>query len=78
MATEVAKKGKKIFTLIRDLMHFYEAEDYHQNYYEERGSSNPYCNIIPGKIAKMKDHFKDDVTVWSKTLYFLNLFHKVL
>lgn len=57
----MAEQSKKVFTRIRDIMPFYTAEEYHQNYFNERGSSNPYCNIIPGKIAKMKAHFKDAV-----------------
>ena len=61
LATSVGKDGKKIFTQIRDWVPFYEAEDYHQNYYEERGSENAYCNIIPGKIAKMRSHFAEMV-----------------
>ncbi len=44
-------------TLIKELEAFYIAQEYHQNYWNQKGSSNPYCNIIPGKIAKMKKYF---------------------
>ena len=50
---------KNVVTQVRGMEEFYEAEDYHQNYYNVRGNQNPYCDIIPGKIAKMRKLFKD-------------------
>ena len=38
---------------------FYEAEEYHQNYWNTKGSENAYCSIIPGKLAKLKTLFKE-------------------
>src|SRR4029078_12079338 len=35
-----------IVTQIAPLTAFYKAEDYHQNYFNENGSTNPYCNIV--------------------------------
>ena len=70
---EMEGKGRKIVTQVRKLEVFYEAEEYHKNYYNERGSSNSYCNIIPGKIAKMRKLFKDLCVeeAWSKLSLFL-------
>lgn len=50
-----------IVTEIRKLEKFYPAEDYHQNYWNVKGNSNPYCQIIPPKIEKFKKKFKDYV-----------------
>ncbi len=56
---EVEKEGKKIYTIIREDGVFYEAEEYHHNYYNIRGRENPYCDIIPPKIQKLRTLFKD-------------------
>lgn len=48
-----------IVTEISPLVEFYEAEDYHQNYYNEH-DSQPYCTyIIAPKIAKFNKEFGD-------------------
>ena len=36
-------KGYKVVTIIKQITKFYDAEDYHQNYYEGKGSL-PYCH----------------------------------
>ena len=39
---------------------FYVAEQYHQEYYERVGGSNPYCSVvIEPKVAKFRKHFVD-------------------
>ena len=60
--TSLRESGVDVATVVLELGPLYEAEDYHQNYWNTRGPSNPYCSIIPGKIAKMRQHFKE-VTV---------------
>lgn len=48
-----------IVTEISELSNFYEAEDYHQNYYDNN-SSQPYCSfVITPKIQKFEKIFKD-------------------
>lgn len=46
-----------IVTELAPLGEFYEAEDYHKNYYE-RNKDKPYCQIVINpKIAKLKEKF---------------------
>ena len=46
-----------IVTTFEPLTKFYEAEEYHKNYYE-RNSGAGYCQIVIGpKIAKLKEKF---------------------
>ncbi len=46
-----------IVTEVTALDAFYEAEDYHQNYYRQN-SNQPYCNIvISPKVAKFRQKF---------------------
>jgi peptide-methionine (S)-S-oxide reductase len=35
-----------IVTQIAPLTKFYKAEDYHQNYFNENGNKNPYCQVV--------------------------------
>ncbi len=50
-----------IVTEITPFQKFYEAEDYHHNYYNEN-SSQPYCSyIITPKIEKFKKAFSDKI-----------------
>ncbi len=59
---EVAPKfwSDKIVTEVVPFEAFYEAEDYHQNYYKSVGSRNPYCTmIITPKVEKFRKAYKD-------------------
>lgn len=49
-------------TTIEDATTWYPAEDYHQEYWEGEGKSNPYClAVIPPKIMKLRKSFQDKV-----------------
>lgn len=49
-----------VVTQLSQLGDFYDAEDYHKNYFNRVGSENSYCTIvIEPKIEKFKKHFKD-------------------
>jgi peptide-methionine (S)-S-oxide reductase len=60
---ELNKSGafnNPIVTEITPFTVFYEAENYHQQYFENNENSNPYCKIvIRPKIDKFKKVFKD-------------------
>lgn len=59
---DVAPKvwDKPIVTEIAKFEAFYEAEDYHQDYYNNVGDRNPYCTyIITPKVQKMKKLYGD-------------------
>lgn len=43
------KKGYQVATEVSSAVPFYEAEDYHQDYYEHKGTS-PYCHIYKKKF----------------------------
>jgi peptide-methionine (S)-S-oxide reductase len=51
--------GRPVVTTVEPLREFYEAEEYHRNYY----AKNPYqayCNsMIPPKLGKLQKNFKD-------------------
>lgn len=48
----------KIVTEVKKLEKFYQAEDYHQNFYN-KNSGNVYCRfVIDPKINKLKKEFK--------------------
>lgn len=36
---------------------FYEAEGYHQNYFELNQDKNPYCQVVFPKLEKLKKKF---------------------
>ena len=39
---------------------FWQAEDYHQEYFQRVGSRNPYCTfVVEPKVAKFRKHFTD-------------------
>lgn len=49
-----------IVTEIKPFSVFYVAENYHQQYFENNGNTNPYCKIvIQPKIEKFRKVFKD-------------------
>ncbi len=58
---ELNKSGaynKPIVTEIASLTKFYPAEDYHQEYYENNKSTNPYCSVvIRPKLEKFEKVF---------------------
>lgn len=50
-------KGKKVMTEVKPLDTFYEAEDYHCDYYEKNKEA-PYCQIIINpKLEKVQKQF---------------------
>ena len=52
----------QIVTTIEPLNKFYNAELYHQNYYDNNKNSNSYCSIvIDPKIKKLLDKFNSDI-----------------
>ena len=52
---------KPIVTQIEPLIHFYEAEDYHKNYYENN-KDKPYCRfVISPKVKKFEKLFSDKI-----------------
>jgi peptide-methionine (S)-S-oxide reductase len=62
-AADLAKKraeqtwSKPVVTEITELDRFFEAEDHHQDYYNQN-RSNPYCQIIVDpKIAKFRKNY---------------------
>jgi len=51
--------GKPIVTIISPATKFYEAENYHQNYYNQNKSQG-YCSyVITPKVEKVRKLFKD-------------------
>lgn len=49
--------GQPIVTTLEPLGEFYEAEDYHKEYYE-RNKNKPYCQVvISPKVAKLREKF---------------------
>ncbi|MEO7922281.1 MAG: peptide-methionine (S)-S-oxide reductase MsrA [Chitinophagaceae bacterium] len=64
---ELDKSGafnKPIVTEIMPFTKFYPAENYHQQYYEQNGNSNPYCQVvIRPKLDKFRKVFKDKLKI---------------
>jgi peptide-methionine (S)-S-oxide reductase len=53
---------KPIVTEISPFTGFWEAEEYHQNYYENVGERNPYCTyVIKPKVSKFRKVFEDKI-----------------
>jgi peptide-methionine (S)-S-oxide reductase len=54
-----ANYNDPIVTEITALSKFYQAEDYHQNYYANN-TAQPYCSFVVGpKVAKVRSQYKD-------------------
>ncbi|WP_375427887.1 peptide-methionine (S)-S-oxide reductase MsrA [uncultured Sphingomonas sp.] len=52
--------GKPIVTTIEPMGEWYEAEGYHQDYWETSGRANPYCMaVIPPKLQKLRKSFAE-------------------
>jgi len=50
----------RIVTQVVPATTFWQAEDYHQEYFERVGSQNPYCTfVVEPKVAKFRKHFTD-------------------
>lgn len=62
---ELNDSGKlmgRVVTEVAPYRNFYEAEDYHNNYYERNKDNNPYCNlVIDPKIHKLLELYSDKV-----------------
>ena len=53
-----ADSAQPIVTTIEPMSTWYEAEGYHQDYWETSGRSNPYCMaVIPPKLQKLRKSF---------------------
>ena len=53
-----ADQPRPIVTTIEPMLTWYPAEDYHQDYWETSGRSNPYCMaVIPPKLQKLRKSF---------------------
>ncbi len=55
-----AAHERPIVTTIEPLGTWYVAEDYHQEYFDREGASNPYCQIVVApKLAKFRKKHAD-------------------
>ena len=53
---------KPIVTTIEPLDTWYPAEDYHQQYWDREGTSNPYCMaVIPPKLQKLRKRYAERI-----------------
>ena len=60
IAAENEKLDGRVVTTIEPNSTWYPAEDYHQDYFEQNGSSNPYCMaVIDPKLRKFRKSFAD-------------------
>lgn len=54
--------NEAIVTQVEAFKLFYDAEKYHQNYYQSKGSENQYCElVITPKLEKFEKLFKDKI-----------------
>ena len=50
----------RVVTTIEEATTFYPAEDYHQDYFEREGGSNPYCMaVVAPKLRKFRKSFQN-------------------
>lgn len=55
-----AAHGGRVVTTIERAGPFWVAEDYHQEYFEREGASNPYCQVVVApKYAKFRKKHAD-------------------
>ncbi len=55
-----ADRSAPIVTTIEPLADWYEAEDYHQEYFAREGNANPYCQIVVApKLKKFRAKHAD-------------------
>jgi peptide-methionine (S)-S-oxide reductase len=60
IARAQADHAQPIVTTIEPLAEWYVAEDYHQEYFDREGASNPYCQIVVApKLAKFRKKHAD-------------------
>ena len=53
-----AEHDRPVVTTIEPLAPWYVAEDYHQEYFEREGSSNPYCMaVVAPKLQKFRKSY---------------------
>ncbi len=58
-AAETLPEGKNIVTEVHPATHFYEAEDYHRNYYATH-TGQPYCQlVISPKLEKLHRGYQE-------------------
>ena len=56
-AEKFIEEIKPVVTEVKPLEHFYEAEPYHQDYYQKNKSA-PYCQVVINpKLEKVKERF---------------------
>lgn len=54
-----AEHGGRVVTAIEPDAPWYPAEDYHRNYFEREGASNPYCQaVIAPKLQKFRKSYQ--------------------
>ena len=60
MASAASWWKDPIVTQLEPFEAFYEAEDYHHDYYARVGDRNPYCTyVVSPKVAKMRTYLAE-------------------
>ena len=55
-----SETGDPVVTEVIPLKNFYDAEDYHKNYYDRNKNKNPYCQlVINPKLEKVQKEFSN-------------------
>ncbi|MEY2942698.1 MAG: peptide-methionine (S)-S-oxide reductase MsrA [Pseudomonadota bacterium] len=61
-AAAIDRAGSGVVTTIEGPAIWYDAEDYHQDYWADEGQRNPYClAVIPPKLQKLRKSFAGKV-----------------